>query len=189
VRPKPEFGTAEIRVCDTPLTVEKACQLAAFAQALGATLADEPMPDRKAWMAYRTNRFQATRFGLHGHYVDPQAGRVRLGDHVRMTFDKVMPAARELGTAEMLEALRADVFKHGGDVKWLRAQFDRSQEIAEVVEAAAAAWRGEGTAETKPEPSVPDLQIRRRVRASSEPIFNMDGITPFGFKRLGRRLH
>ena len=46
VRPKPEFGTVEIRVCDTPLTVEKACQLAAFAQALGVLLEREPAPAR-----------------------------------------------------------------------------------------------------------------------------------------------
>ena len=26
IRPKPEFGTVEIRVCDTPLTVERAAR-------------------------------------------------------------------------------------------------------------------------------------------------------------------
>ena len=34
IRPKPEFGTVEIRVCDTPLTVERATALAALAQSL-----------------------------------------------------------------------------------------------------------------------------------------------------------
>jgi carboxylate-amine ligase len=34
VRPKPEFGTVEIRVCDTPLSIERATALAALAQAL-----------------------------------------------------------------------------------------------------------------------------------------------------------
>src|SRR3970040_699016 len=36
IRPKPEYGTIEIRVCDTPLTVGRAAQLAAYAQALAA---------------------------------------------------------------------------------------------------------------------------------------------------------
>jgi carboxylate-amine ligase len=31
IRPKPEFGTIELRVCDTPLTVEKAAALGAYA--------------------------------------------------------------------------------------------------------------------------------------------------------------
>ena len=34
IRPKPEFGTIELRVCDTPLTIEKAAALAAYAQTL-----------------------------------------------------------------------------------------------------------------------------------------------------------
>jgi len=187
VRPKPEFGTAEIRVCDTPLTVERACQLAAFAQALGMVLVDEPMPGQQAWMAYRTNRFQATRFGLHGNYVDPVHGRMRLSDHLRATFDKLMPVARGLGTADLLETLRDETFSQGGDSKWLRDRFNQHGEIAEVVEAAVGAWRGEAAAAA--EPRIPELPARRRVRASSEPIPNLDGMKPFAFKRLGGRLH
>jgi len=34
IRPKPEFGTIEVRVLDTPLTVEKAAALAAYIQCL-----------------------------------------------------------------------------------------------------------------------------------------------------------
>ena len=34
IRPKPEYGTVELRICDTPLTVEKATDLAAYAQTL-----------------------------------------------------------------------------------------------------------------------------------------------------------
>jgi carboxylate-amine ligase len=38
VRPKPEFGTVELRVCDTPLTIEQASSLAALAQSLARWL-------------------------------------------------------------------------------------------------------------------------------------------------------
>ena len=34
IRPKPEYGTIELRVCDTPLTVERAAALAGYLQAL-----------------------------------------------------------------------------------------------------------------------------------------------------------
>ena len=73
IRPKPEFGTVEIRVCDTPLTVERACQIAALAQALAVLLMREPEPSDKAWLSYRSNHFQACRFGLQGSYVTPTA--------------------------------------------------------------------------------------------------------------------
>ena len=41
IRPKPEYGTIEIRVCDTPLTVRRAALLAGYAQALAAWLLEE----------------------------------------------------------------------------------------------------------------------------------------------------
>ncbi|MES2218141.1 MAG: YbdK family carboxylate-amine ligase, partial [Pseudomonadota bacterium] len=41
IRPKPEFGTVEIRVCDTPLTVKKSVLLAAYAQSLAHYLLQE----------------------------------------------------------------------------------------------------------------------------------------------------
>ena len=40
IRPKPEFGTVEVRVCDSPLTVRGAAVLAAYMQALAAYLLD-----------------------------------------------------------------------------------------------------------------------------------------------------
>jgi carboxylate-amine ligase len=174
VRPKPEFGTVEIRVCDTPLTVDKACQLAAFAQALGIWLERQPMPAPHAWLGYTTNRFQATRFGLQGNYVDPVKGRMRLVDHLRETLDKLEPIARDRGTSELLGALREDALKMGCDAKWLRAQFNRCREMPTVVQAAVAAWRGDSPVSV--DLRGPAAVMRRRVRASSEPILHVEGM-------------
>ncbi len=59
IRPKPEFGTIEIRVCDTPLTIEKAAALAAYAQALARHLMlDRPSaPSLDVYRVYSFNRF------------------------------------------------------------------------------------------------------------------------------------
>ena len=44
IRPKPEYGTVEIRVFDTPLTVERAARIAAYAQSLARyLLVDRPL--------------------------------------------------------------------------------------------------------------------------------------------------
>jgi carboxylate-amine ligase len=77
IRPKPEYGTIEIRVFDTPLTVERAAALAGFVQSLAAWfLHDEPfVPHEDDYMVYTYNRFQACRFGLEAVYVDPVTGR------------------------------------------------------------------------------------------------------------------
>ncbi|MEO8718758.1 MAG: YbdK family carboxylate-amine ligase, partial [Burkholderiales bacterium] len=61
IRPKPEFGTVEIRICDTPLDVARAAQLAAYAQALAKWLLDErPLPPiRAVYLVNAFNRFEA----------------------------------------------------------------------------------------------------------------------------------
>ena len=74
IRPKPEFGTIELRVCDTPLTVEKAAALACYLQCLCRYLREErPFePAEDDYLVYTFNRFQACRFGLDGEIVDPK---------------------------------------------------------------------------------------------------------------------
>jgi carboxylate-amine ligase len=69
IRPKPEYGTIEVRVFDTPLTVERAAALAAYVQALARwLLIERPVRavDEDDYLVYTYNRFQACRFGLDG---------------------------------------------------------------------------------------------------------------------------
>ena len=79
IRPKPEYGTIELRVCDTPLTVERAAALAGYLQALCRYLLDraEPPPAEDDYLVYNYNRFQACRFGLDGVVVHPKTLRGR----------------------------------------------------------------------------------------------------------------
>lgn len=175
IRPKPEFGTVEIRVCDTPLTVERACLLAAFAQALSVLVARDPDPSQAAWLAYRSNHFQACRFGLHGSYVTPEGERMRLADHLRGLMQRLMPIADELGTADMLAMLRDEIQRGGNDARWLRGEFNRLRELPLVVESMTRLWRGEPAGRSMLEAieAGPSAYARRRVRANSEPSREM----------------
>lgn len=74
VRPKPEFGTIEVRVFDTPLSVHKAVAMAAFTRACAAlamggalVLPDTPVPPT----AERVSRFMACRDGMDASLFDP----------------------------------------------------------------------------------------------------------------------
>lgn len=74
VRPKPEFGTIEVRVFDTPISVCKAVAMAAFTRACAAlvldgklVLPDTPSPPT----AERVSRFLACRDGLDAQLFDP----------------------------------------------------------------------------------------------------------------------
>lgn len=163
IRPKPEFGTVEIRVCDTPLTVERACHIAAFAQTLAVLVSREPQPAATAWLAYRSNHFQACRFGMQGSYVTPDGRRMRLIDHMRELFQRLMPIAEELGTGDMLATLQDEAIRNGNDARWMRGEFHRMRDLPSVVESMTRVWRG------KPDISAAVEVPRRRIRATSEP--------------------
>ena len=134
----------------------------------------EPEPSDKAWLCYRSNHFQACRFGLQGSYVTPEGQRMRLIDHLRALFQRLMPVAEELGTGDMIAALRDDAMRSGNDSRWLRNQFHRLRDLPLVVEAMSTAWRGSNREPAPAEPAV----LRRRIRATSEPMAALPGAEP-----------
>jgi carboxylate-amine ligase len=145
IRPKPEYGTIEIRVFDTPLTVERAAALAGLVQALGAWfLQEEPFtPQEDDYMVYTYNRFQACRFGLEAVYVEPATGRhLPLRDHVLATLRQVAPHAEALGAGPAIDMLASDVEQGANDARWLRQKQGRERLLAEVVRQAAQRFRG-----------------------------------------------
>jgi carboxylate-amine ligase len=135
IRPKPEYGTIEVRVCDTPLTVERAAALAGYIQALARWLLVE-RPHRiseDGYLAYNYNRFQACRFGLDGEYIDAAAGTRRsLAEEVTTAVAAVALHARELDSEAALRHIEA-VVRGGNDARWMREQYARSGSLADLV--------------------------------------------------------
>jgi carboxylate-amine ligase len=135
IRPKPEYGTIEIRVLDTPLTVERAAALAAYAQALARWLLVE-RPQRISedlYLAYTYNRFQACRFGLDGEFVDPVARTRRtIREEVTATLEALSVHARELESEPALAEIAA-VVREGNDARWMREQFSGSRSLPDLV--------------------------------------------------------
>jgi carboxylate-amine ligase len=144
VRPKPEYGTVEIRVCDTPLTVDRAAHLAAFAQALARWLWQErPALSADIYLTHSYNRFQACRHGLQGTLVDPVSGAsVTLADDLRATLAALAAHAEVLGSTAALESLAGLIGGPGNDATWLRARFAQSGTLPDVVRQQAALFMG-----------------------------------------------
>lgn len=142
IRPKPEYGTIELRVCDTPLTVEKAAALACYLQAICRYLIEErPFePVEDDYLVYTYNRFQACRFGLQGDIVNPQTkARGKLRDDIVRTLARVETHAVDLKSWEACQLLRESLGE-GNDAQWLRRQRAQDAQLSEVVEAAARRW-------------------------------------------------
>ena len=145
IRPKPEFGTIEIRVFDTPLTIERATALAAYVQSLGAWfMNDQPfMPAEDDYLVYTYNRFQACRFGLDAVYVDPATGgHMPLREHILLTMDQLARHTESLGACASIDLLRRSVERGYNDARWLRERQSEERLLAEVIRQAAGRFRG-----------------------------------------------
>jgi carboxylate-amine ligase len=138
LRPKPEYGTIELRVCDTPLSVERAAGLACYLQALCSYLlaGNEPAPREDDYLVYNYNRFQACRFGLDGTLVHPQRHEPAvLRDDILATLRRLEPHFTALGSGAALEQLRRDVHM-GSDADYLRQAFREGGSREAIVDAA-----------------------------------------------------
>ena len=142
IRPKPEYGTIELRVCDTPLTVDKAAALACYLQCICRHLREErPFePTEDDYLVYTFNRFQACRFGLDGEIVDPKTKqRTRLRDDILRTLVRLDEHALDLEALEATQLLRDSLFD-GNDANALRRQRRQGLPLTAVVERAAEQW-------------------------------------------------
>ena len=142
IRPKPEYGTVEIRVCDTPLTVDRAAQIAAFAQALARWLWEERPVDIASdiYLTHSYNRFQACRHGFSGMVIDATTGRTRsLADDLRETLQTLAPHAQMLDSQPALAAL-AETIDRGNHAAWLRRAFAETGTLPDVVRRQSELW-------------------------------------------------
>ena len=143
IRPKPEYGTIEIRVCDTPLTVRRAAALAAYAQSLAAWHLEERalQPSRATYIVNSFNRFEACRYGVHGTMVDPYVSRKTvIGEDILQTISRLAPLAARLGCADLVEELAAGVRGDASDAGWLRERRAARGSLADVVRDACGRW-------------------------------------------------
>ena len=149
IRPKPEYGTIEVRVCDTPLTVETAADLACYLQSLARMLLTERCytPDEDDYLVYAFNRFQACRFGLDGTFVDPKTRDHRtIREDILATLDRVGPHAVAVGAEEACRHIGSRVDARSTDARWCRDTLAALGSMHELSRAQARAWmEGAGT--------------------------------------------
>jgi len=145
IRPKPEFGTIEIRVFDTPLTVDRAAALAAYAQALARLLLQEPRPavNDDLYLTYTYNRFQACRFGLDGLLIDPQSHEHRpIHLDILATCERLAPHAQALEATAAVRQIARWAETRANDARWMREQYSASESLPDLMWKQAERWRG-----------------------------------------------
>ncbi|MDF2464426.1 MAG: glutamate--cysteine ligase [Ramlibacter sp.] len=146
IRPKPEYGTIELRVCDTPLTVDRAAALACYLQTLCRYLlhGGDSLPDESDYLVYNYNRFQACRFGLEGTLVHPKTYEaLSLREDIIATAAKLSEHAQACGATRAMEHI-SRAATAGNDAASLRQSFSESGGAEGMVNAALEAFRGGG---------------------------------------------
>lgn len=146
IRPKPEYGTIEIRVCDTPLTIADAAALAGYAQALCHHLLENrrELASEDIYLVYNYNRFQACRFGLEGELIDPHTReRLALSKDIVATASRLGRNGEALGADAALErVIRIAATKENG-ARWMRNALKSAGSLPDVVRLQSEKWRGE----------------------------------------------
>jgi carboxylate-amine ligase len=146
IRPKPEYGTVEIRVMDTPLTVERAALLAALAQMLAHHAFNTPRQalDADVYLAYRYNRFQACRYGFDAAFIDAESrARRPLVEDLLATLKMLEPHALALGATALHTRLVDIVTSRDSDAMRLRAAHDRLGSLNDVMRQQSQVWMGQ----------------------------------------------
>lgn len=144
--PKPEFGTIEVRVCDTPLTVEHAADIACYIQALARMLSIDRgyRPEEDDYLVYNFNRFQACRFGLDGTFVDPKTRQHRsIREDILITLDSVQPHADALEATAACGHIEERVREGRSDAQWCRDSLAGLGCFHELAKAQSALWMGD----------------------------------------------
>ena len=141
LRPHPDFGTIEFRMCDATHTVREAAAIGGLAQTLVAwcdeQLDVDALPEPPREWTVRENRWFASRYGIDARLIveDPDNGkpsRRPVRDLVRELVDQLHPTAERLGTtAELAEIL--DIAEDGSGTARQRRVVERGGTLLDVV--------------------------------------------------------
>jgi len=107
IRPHPNFGTVELRICDGLPTLREVAAIAAMSQCLVTrldSLLDRgyTLPTPKSWVV-RQNKWRAARYGVDAEIIIDDRGTLQpLREAVRDLVEELEPVADKLGCAEEL---------------------------------------------------------------------------------------
>jgi carboxylate-amine ligase len=141
IRPHPDFGTIELRMCDATPTLTEAAALAALAQALvvwcGRHIDAGTLPPPPREWTVRENRWLAGRHGLDAALIveDHAAGTVQrraVRDLVAELVDELMPIAIEIGSQRELADVMA-ILAEGSGTERQRRVVDLGGTLPDVV--------------------------------------------------------
>ena len=139
VRPKPEYGTVELRVLDTPLKPAFAAALASYARELCIEVFERPdtWPAGECRELYAWNRFNAARDGIDAVWIDPEDGvRRSIVQVVTSDLERLAAKSKDPGFGEACGMIH-ELMAHGGQAGWLKVHMDKGSGMNDLARVAS----------------------------------------------------
>lgn len=134
VRPHPDFGTIEIRICDLPAKMSHILAMVALIQALVATLTARRAPNCPSREIIIHNKWHAARYGLSGTFINHSPGTHKsFREAASHLLDFVMPKAKSLGSDSFLSGIR-DIIQNGSSAHRQKELYTRYNDFRPVIE-------------------------------------------------------
>jgi carboxylate-amine ligase len=154
IRPRPQQGTIEFRICDMPASLTRTLALVALIRSLAILtlrlLEEKPLlrrGDMRSYWIVPENKWLATRYGLQAQCIrSPGGKRQPLARDLAALLERLMPVAQETGDAAFLAPLQPverlesasdrqrRLYRDTGD--WKAVIDDMKQRLAQELEAA-----------------------------------------------------
>lgn len=140
IRPCPNFGTVEFRVCDIPATLDEAIALTAMIQCLVIRAIEEVKkhPEKRlknetVYALVPENLMMAQRYGLDGKiFVGDSLERVSIREDLERLLPLLIPIATEYGCLSELNLIN-QIIKMGNGAHRQRRCFRETKSYEEVV--------------------------------------------------------
>lgn len=145
VRPHPDFGTVEVRICDGLPTLDDVIAMTALIQSLAVWLGDkydqgDAAPLQRYWIV-RENKWRAARWATQADLiVDDEGHLVPLSASIEQTLEQVRPTALRLGCADELASIR-DILNNGPSFQRQRRVYGETGDLRTVVESLVSQFR------------------------------------------------
>lgn len=139
VRPHPDFGTIEVRICDSPSSIKEVTAITALIQALVAKLGDDyetgdRVQSSPPWVI-RENKWRASRYGMAGTFITEDASHtIDIAQAVRELVSELKSYGEKLGSVNELNSIEEIIQMGDGASRQLRLFSDKG-DLKSVVSA------------------------------------------------------
>jgi carboxylate-amine ligase len=138
LRPSPELGTLELRMCDEPATLAEAMAITTYVHMLGLWYEDHQEEWQDAhkslhhWV-FRENKWRAIRHGLKGEIIlAANKKTVSVHEDIGLWLDTVEPYSEKLGYQAQITLLR-NVLEKGNSSERQIKVFEQTNTLHDVI--------------------------------------------------------